>query len=55
MLGKSLEIMGSDGVTEVIKAGQSLKYLSKLISIDLNNGLLNDSIQMISMAFCKQL
>ena len=41
MLAKTLDIMNVEDVTEVLKAGQKLKYLTKLIQVDHNSGLMS--------------
>ena len=53
LLAKSMEVMKSEGVTELLKAAQSLKYLSKLMSGEKET--MAEVVQTIAFSFCKAL
>jgi hypothetical protein len=53
LLAKSMEVIKSEGVTELLKAAQSLKYLSKLMSGEKET--MAEVVQTIAFSFCKAL
>jgi len=49
IIAKGLEVMSQEGICEMIKQGQSLKYLSKLISVNQSSGQISEAVQTISL------